>query len=145
MAVKSFGPSNPGNAPVENDPGILGALYADPNTLVNATGRHVFDRAYVGKAQFTARLPKVLGRLEWSSVVNYMDGVVFGRRLLVTGMPQGPFLLNATVRGSPEGGHRAEYVLNWDMRVSRGFKLRKGSVAVATDFINVTNNGNRIQ
>ena len=145
MAMKSFGPSNPGNAPIENDPGILGALYADPNTLVNATGRHFFDRAYVGKAQFTARLPKALGGLEWSSVVNYMDGVVFGRRLLVTGMPQGPFLLNATVRGSPEGGHRAEYVLNWNMRVSRGFKLPKGSIAIATDLMNVTNNGNRIQ
>jgi hypothetical protein len=145
MAMKSFGPSNPGNAPIENDPGILGALYADPNTLVNATGRHFFDRAYVGKAQFTARLPKALGGLECSSVVNYMDGVVFGRRLLVTGMPQGPFLLNATVRGSPEGGHRAEYVLNWNMRVSRGFKLPKGSLAIATDLINVTNNGNRIQ
>jgi hypothetical protein len=65
--------------------------------------------------------------------------------LLVTGMPQGPFLLNATVRGSPEGGHRAEYVLNWNMRVSRGFNLPKGSVAIATDLINVTNNGNRIQ
>jgi hypothetical protein len=145
MAMKSFGPSNPGNAPIENDPGILGALYADPNTLVNATGRHFFDRAYVGKAQFTARLPKALGGLEWSSVVNYMDGVVFGRRLLITGMPQGPFLLNATVRGSPEGGHRAEYVLNWNMHVSRGFKLPKGSVAIATDLINVTNNANRIQ
>jgi hypothetical protein len=70
-----------------------------------------FDRAYVGKLQFIAQLPKVLSGAELVNTVNYLDGLVFGRRLLVTGFPQGPLLVGTTVRGSPEGGNRAEYVL----------------------------------
>jgi hypothetical protein len=39
-------------------------------------------------------------------------GPAFARQLLVTGLPQGPFLVATTVRGSPNGGNRAEHVTN---------------------------------
>ena len=39
MAVKSYGPANPGNSPLENDPGVIGSLYSDPNASINAAGR----------------------------------------------------------------------------------------------------------
>jgi hypothetical protein len=145
MAVKSHGPTNPGDSAIENDPGVVGALFADPNTLIHAAGRDYFDRAYLGKVQLTARLPRALGGIECANTAVYMDGLVFGRRLLVTGLPQGPFLVAATVRGSPEGGNRAEYILNWNLQLSRAFALPYGSLRLALDILNATNANNRTQ
>jgi hypothetical protein len=143
LAVKSRGPANPGDSPFENDSGVVGALYADPNTLVNASGRGYFDRAFVGKLQVAARLPRRLGGIDWSNTANYLDGLVFARQLLVEGLPQGPMLVAATVRGSPEGGNRAEYIVNWNMRVSRAVRLPVGSLTLGADIFNVTNANNR--
>jgi hypothetical protein len=142
MAVKSWGPTNPGNAAIENDPGVVGALYQDPNTLIHASGRAYFDRAYVGKAELSVTLP---GELLLENAATYLDGLAFGRRLLVTGLPQGPFLVAATVRGSPEGGHRTEYVLNWNLRVRRNVRMAGRTLGVALDIFNVLNAGNKVQ
>jgi len=78
-------------------------------------------------------------------VADYLDGLVFARQVLVTGLPQGPFLVAATVRGSPEGGNRAEYVINWNLRLSRQFGLPAGRFSIAADILNVTNAGQRLQ
>jgi hypothetical protein len=141
VAEKSYGPANPGNAVYENDPGVIGALFMDPNTAIHASGRSFVDRAYVGKVQVRYQFPSARGGVEVATVVDYTDGLVFARRLLVTGLPQGPLLVATTVRGSPEGGNRAEYVLNWNLRVGRQF----GRVGVWVDLLNVTNAGHRIQ
>jgi hypothetical protein len=143
-AEKSFGPTNPGNSAWVNDPGIVGALYSDPNTLIHAAGHPFIDRAFIGKFQAVAHLPQKFGGLELISMVNYLDGLPFARRLLVTGFPQGPFLVDATIRGSPEGGHRAEYVLNWNLRISRDWPVSFGQLRATADILNVLNNGNKI-
>ncbi len=145
VAEKSYGPTNPGDAVYENDPGVIGALFLDPNTAIHATGRSFVDRAYVGKIQASYRLPSVWGGIEVGSVADYMDGLVFARQLLVTGLPQGPFLVATTVRGSPEGGNRAQYVINWGLRISRQFGLPVGRFAVSADVLNVTNAGQKLQ
>jgi hypothetical protein len=145
VAEKSYGPANPGNGVYENAPDIIGALFLDPNTLIHATGRTFMDRAYVGKIQATYRLPPTLGRIEIASIADYMDGLVFARELLVSGLPQGPFLVATTVRGSPEGGNRAQYVINWNLGFSREFEFANGRVTVRADILNVTNAGHRIQ
>jgi hypothetical protein len=145
VAEKSYGPTNPGDAVYENDPGVIGALFLDPNTAIHSAGRIFVDRAYVGKIQASYRMPSALGGVELSSAADYMDGLVFARQLLVTGLPQGPFLVPATVRGSPEGGNRAEYVMNWNLRVSREFGLPVGRFRLTVDVLNVTNSGQRLQ
>jgi hypothetical protein len=145
VAEKSYGPTNPGDAVYENDPGIIGALFLDPNTAIHATGRSFTDRAYIGKLQVTNRLPSAWGGVELASVAVYMDGLVFARQLLVTGSPQGPFLVATTVRGSPEGGNRAQYVLDWNLRISRQFELSAGRFTVWADILNVTNAAQRLQ
>lgn len=142
-AEKSYGPTNPGNAYYENDPGVVGSLFLDPNTAINADNRIFMDRAFVGKIEASWRLP--WGGIELSSLADYTDGLVFARQLLVTGLPQGPILVAATVRGSPEGGNRAEYALNWNLRIARRFKLPLGSLAVTADIMNVTNAGQSLQ
>src|SRR5207253_11276313 len=84
VAEKSYGPTNPGNAIFENDPGVIGALFSDPNTTINAAGRIFTDRAYVGKIQSTYRLPRRFGGIEVATVADYTDGLVFARQLPVT-------------------------------------------------------------
>jgi hypothetical protein len=145
MAEKSYGPVNPGNAVYENDPGVIGALFLDPNTAIHAAGRSFVDRAYVGKIQAAYRLPGAWSGIEVASVADYMDGLAFARRLLVTGLPQGPFLIATTVRGSPEGGNRAQYAIDWNLRLSRQFTLPVGRFAAWADVLNVTNAGQRLQ
>ncbi|HJZ98841.1 MAG TPA: hypothetical protein VKE70_20170, partial [Candidatus Solibacter sp.] len=140
-----YGPANPGDAVYENDPGVIGALFLDPNTAIHAVGRSFVDRAYVGKIQASYRLPSAWGGMELASVADYMDGLVFARRLLVTDLPQGPFLVATTVRGSPEGGNRAQYVINWNLRISRQFGLPIGRLAATADILNVINAGERLQ
>jgi hypothetical protein len=145
VAEKSYGRTNPGDAVNENDAGVVGSLFLDPNTAIHATGRSFVDRAYVGKMQASYRLPSACGGIEVTSIADYTDGLVFARQLLVTVLPQGPFLVATTVRGSPEGGNRAQYVINWNLRLSRQFGLPIGRFAVTADIFNVTNAGQSIQ
>jgi len=145
VAEKSYGPTNAGDAVFENDAGVIGTLFLDPNTAINATGRTFVDRAYVGKLQATYRLPSSWGGLEFANVADYMDGLVFARELLVTGLPQGPFVVTTTPRGSPGGGNRAQYVINWNLRLSRAFELPAGRFRALVDVLNVTNAAQRLQ
>lgn len=146
VAEQSYGPTNPGDAVFQNDSGVVGALYADPNTLVNASGRPVMDRAFLGKVQGTYRLP---WQIEFAAIVDYLDGLVFARQLLVTGLPQGPFAIDATSRGTqlnnPLSGNRAEGIINGNIRMSRAFRLPRGKLQGALDILNVANSAYRLQ
>lgn len=144
-AEKAWGPTNPGNAVFENDPGVVGALFLDPNSAAFTLARSFVDRAYLGKFQALYRFPSAWARLELASVVDYMDGLPFARQLLVSGLAQGPFLVPTTVRGSPEGGNRAQYVLNWNLRIQREFPLHLGRIGVSADILNLMNAGQEIQ
>jgi hypothetical protein len=86
-----------------------------------------------------------LGRRAVSTVADYTDGLAFARMLFVTGLPQGPFLVAATPRGSPGGGNRAEHVENWNLRLSREWPLPYGRISAAADLLNVTNENLAIQ
>lgn len=145
VAEKSYGPTNAGNAVVENDSGVVGALFLDPNTAIGADNRTYMDRGFIGKMQAIYRLPDRFGGVEISAVGNYVDGLVFARELLVAGLPQGPLLVATTVRGSPEGGNRAQYVMNWNLRLKREFRLPFGRTTAALDVMNLANAGASVQ
>jgi hypothetical protein len=49
------------------------------------------------------------------------------------------------VRGSPEGGNRAQYVIDWNVRLSRRFGLPLGSLRIFADALNVTNAGQKLE
>ena len=142
---KGWGPTNPGNAAFENDPGVIGALFADPNSAVRTPARFYVDRAYLGKVQAHYRFPQAWGGWELASIADYTDGLPFARQLLVTGIAPGPFLTAATVRGSPEGGNRTQYLLNWNLRVQKEFRLPNGHLTAAADILNVTNERQAVQ
>ncbi len=144
-AEKAWGPTNPGNAPFQNDPGVIGTLFSDPNNTDRTLARSYVDRAYIGQLQALYRFPSFLGRLEVASIANYLDGLPFGRQLLVSNLAQGPFLIPSTVRGSPEGGNRSQYVVNWNLRVGREFLLKRGRLLGVADLLNVMNSAQAIQ
>jgi hypothetical protein len=146
VAEQSYGPTNPGNSVFENDAGVVGSLYMDPNTLVNAAGRPFMDRAYVGKVWGSYLLP---WGVELAGIVDYLDGLAFARRLLVTGLAQGPFMIDATSRGTqpfnPLSGNRAEGVINGNIRLRRQFRLPVGAFDAALDIMNVANSSYKLQ
>ena len=138
VAEKSYGPTNPGDTFFENDPGVVGALYSDPNTLINAARRNFADRAFVSKLWADYRLPSAWGGLEIMGVADWLGGLAYARELLVTGLAQGPFLVTT-------GMNRAPYVFNSSLRIFREFRLPFGRIAPSVDILNVTNAGHAIQ
>jgi hypothetical protein len=134
-AMRTLAATSPGNSVGENDWGFVGALGADPNTLVFASSRTYFDRAFVGKAIGNYRAP---GKIQLSAVVKYYDGLPFGRMLFVEGFNQGPFFVRATPRGHP-GGFQTQFNMTVDARVAREFAVRRGSLAGYLDVFNIQN------
>ncbi len=142
MADKAEAPANPGNAAIENDPGVLGALFLDPNTSINTTGRTFNDRQYVARVQATWQLPRRWGGLETSSIADYFGGIPLASQMLVTGLPQGPFVAPLTARGD-NGGYRSDAAMNWNLRVMREFRLPFGTLGAIADVLNVANGGQK--
>jgi hypothetical protein len=146
ITEESLGPTNPGDSEFENDPGVIGSLFMDPNSLVHAYGRPFVDRAWEAKIQVSYRLPRSWGGFELANTVGYIDGWPFGRGLLVTGLPQGPLLVEAERRGaSPEGGYRSDYVADWNLRLSRDFRLPVGMLTGNVDVLNVLDANSNLQ
>jgi hypothetical protein len=144
---KSWGPTNPGNDIWENDSGVVGSLYSDPNTLINASGSPAMDRRFAGKVWVSFPTPRRLGKLEIVNTAVFMGGYPYARRLLVTGLPQGPLMVDATPRGGPQG-YRTDSVYDWNLKVSRAFEmhlLRPGTLRVSAEVFNVLNLGARLR
>jgi hypothetical protein len=134
-AYKAVGRGNPGNSELENDVGVVGALYSNPNALVNSMGRLYFDRAYVGK--IAAHYEGPFG-LSFGSVAGYFDGLPFGFRKIIPDFPQGPFFVMATARGQ-DGGPRTQYNLIFDQRISHTLRLGERRMSVLVDVFNLLN------
>ncbi len=131
-AMQCVGTTSPGNTARENDDGVVGALYDNPNTLVNARGRLRFDRAYTGRIGFALRLP--LGfRLGY--ILKYYDGQPFAREIAVTGFRQGPFLIMA----HPRGVARYEFNMTNDIRLQKEFAAGPGVLRLILDGYNIFN------
>ncbi len=123
----------------EYDQGVVGNLYNDPNTLINAEGRLYFDRAFIAKGWLAYSLP-------WgftaSAVAMYMDGLPFGRELIVTGLPQGPFSILATSRANdpqPTQRFRVEHNMTVDLGIEKTFFVSGRRLIVRLDVFNLLN------
>jgi hypothetical protein len=131
-ATNAKGSTNPGNTHTENDDGVVGNLYDTPNTLINAEGRVVFDRAYTGRIGVNYLAP--FG-IRLGCVIKYYDGQPFARKLIVPDLTQGPFYIQA----NPRGLSRYEYNRTVDIRVEKIFLFRKGKLRVILDGFNILN------
>ena len=131
-AIEARSKTNPGNSEWENDDGVVGSLYDNPNTLINSEGNPRFDRGYTGRLGLTYLAP--LG-LRFSGIIKYYDGQPFSRKIIVTGMNQGPFYIQA----HPRGKARYEYNRTIDIRIEKIFNIGTSRLRIILDGFNMTN------
>jgi hypothetical protein len=131
-ATEAVGTTSPGNTEWENDDGLVGSLYDNPNAAINARGRLRFDRAYTGRIGLSFLAP--LGT-RLSAVVKYYDGQPFARKIIVRGLNQGPFYIQA----HPRGVSRYEFNMTLDVRLEKKFAWRTGAIRLIVDAFNVFN------
>ncbi len=131
-AYRDVGSGNVGNDSEENDTGVLGDLFDDPNTLTSAEGRLYFDRAFTGKLALTARGP--LG-IDLGAAIRYWDGQPFTRQIFFADLGQGFTIAQAYFRG------RLRYAFNMtvDVRLEREFALGRSRLALGLDAFNLFN------
>ena len=131
-AVSAVGSTNPGNTEWENDDGVIGSLYDNPNTLINSKGEMRFDRGYTGRIGVNYLAP--LG-IRVGCIIKYYDGQPFARKIIVTGMNQGPFFIQA----HPRGVSRYEYNMTVDIRLEKKWSIGRAGLRVILDGFNLLN------
>jgi hypothetical protein len=131
-AYRDVGSGDVGNEETENDTGVLGDLFDDPNTETNAEGRLFFDRAFTGKLALTARGPR---EILLGTAIRYWDGQPFARHLFFPELGQGFVVVQALARGR----QRYAFSMTVDLRVEREFLLGRVRVGLAVDVFNLFN------
>ena len=124
--------NSPGNSALENDDGVIGTLYDNPNASINAEGRPRFDRAYTVRIGFSRDLP--FGT-RLGLVAKYYDGQPFARYIIVDGLTQGPVLIQA----HPRGVARYEFNMTVDLRAEKAVRFSFGTVRLLFDVFNLFN------
>lgn len=137
-AYRDVGSGNVGNEVTQNDTGVLGDLFDDPNTLTNSEGRLFFDRAFTGKLSLTVQAPA--GILA-GAAVRYWDGQPFARHLFFPDLGQG----FTVVQAFPRGRLRYTYNMTVDLRVEREFPVGSFRVAAAIEAFNLLNQTLEVQ
>jgi hypothetical protein len=147
--------ANRGFRVTENDQGLVGELFDDPNADTHASGRSFFDRAYTLKLAAAWRGPR-----SWrlGLAARYQDGQPFSRLVVVPDLAQGPEIVAATPRGQvtngpkdAEGrilvpsGHRFTYTLTVDARVEKGFDLDGRRLSVRAEVFNLLGMQNEVE
>jgi hypothetical protein len=124
----------------QNDQGVIGDTYSDPNMTAYAYGRPFFDRAYVLKWSTLYKGPH---DIHATATVRYQDGQPFSRIVVA----QGQSLTQAQiVPAFPNGLTRFSYLVTLDARLEKGFALGHGRrAAVMLDVFNLTNMANEVE
>ena len=133
-AINAVGTTNQGNTSLENDINVIGTLFNDPNAMINTEGRPCFDRGYTARLGFKYSAP--LGFL-FSGIIKYYDGQPFSRKIIIEGLNQGPFYIQA----HPSGVARYEFNSTVDLRLEKRFHLGSSMLRFILDGFNVLNLG----
>jgi hypothetical protein len=130
--------ANLGFRPEENEQGLVGELFDQPNADLFARGRLFSDRAYTLKIAASYRAP---GRLRLGVVARYQDGQPFARLVVVPGLAQGA----DAVRAVPNGRHRFAYTLTVDGRVEANVRLAKGRLGALVECFNLLGTDHEVE
>jgi hypothetical protein len=117
----------------ENDQGVVGELFDQPNADTHAAGRTFFDRAYTIKISGSYRAP---GDVRVGLAARYQDGQPFSRLVIAQGLAQGPEAIQAV----PNSRHRFTFTFTLDARVEKGLRLARGRVAAIAEAFNLLDN-----
>ncbi|HEV8254913.1 MAG TPA: carboxypeptidase-like regulatory domain-containing protein, partial [Vicinamibacteria bacterium] len=115
----------------ENDPGLPGELFDNPNADTNANGRLFFDRAY------TIKIASWYGRggrgPRLGAIVRYQDGQPFARLYVASELAQGA----EAVRAIPNGRSRFAYTLSLDARAEQGVDVGRVRLSAVAEGFNL--------
>ena len=129
---------NRGYRPDENDQGVIGEVFSEPNAETFARGRLFFERGYVVKWSAMYQLPY---GLRGGTAARYQDGQHFSRVVIATDVNQGVDFIPAL----PRGLTRYTYAFTLDTRLERAFNLAGGRAAVVLDVFNLLNTNNEVE
>jgi hypothetical protein len=129
---------NVGFGPLENDYGVLGDVFIDPNARTYAKGRMFTERGYTIKTAGIFTLP---WDVRVGYVARYQDGQHFARLVVVSGLNQG----TEEIRAFQNGQTRFQMTPTLDLRVQRPFTVSGVHLAVLFDAYNVLNTGYEVE
>jgi hypothetical protein len=122
----------------ENDQGLIGELFDDPNADSYARGRLFFDRNYVVKLAGRYEAPH---GVRLAAVARYQDGQPFARVVVAEDLRQGADFVHAV----PEGRHRFTYTLTVDAHLEKGFGLGRSRLGVFAEAFNLLDTGHSVE
>lgn len=138
-ARKSVGNGgNRGFLASENDQGVLGEFYLDPNAATYGRGRLFFERGYILKWITTLGLP---GRTRLGVSARYQDGQHFSRLVIATDLNQGAEMIQA----QPRGATRFTFQLTLDARVEKALSMGRRSAWLIGEVYNLLNTANEVE
>jgi hypothetical protein len=133
------GAASPGFTALENDQGVIGERFIDPNAAPFEPGSNFFDRSYV---------------LKWSTVYDgghdfhagvsarYQDGQPFTRLVVAPDLNQGPEVIQAYRVGRT----RFLFAVTIDAEIAKGFRIgHNREVQFTVDVFNLTNRANEVE
>ncbi len=129
---------NRGFEAIENDQGVVGELFTNPNATTNARGRLFTERGYTLK---TAGVYRFAHDVRLGLVGRYQDGQHFARLVIVSGLNQGA----EAVRAFPNGRTRFTYSLTVDARLQKGFTVGPYRLEAIVDAYNLLNRAKEIE
>jgi len=130
---------NPGFLVNENDWGVLGELFLNPNAQSYARGRQFVERGYIGKVSggFVTR-----DGFHFGAVARYQDGQHFARMVVVPDLNQGAEAIGAYTRGHS----RFTFTFTLDARLEKRFAIgAHGGVAVVAEAFNLLNSAIEVE
>jgi hypothetical protein len=116
----------------ENDTGVLGDAFVNPNALSYQRGRPFFERGYIIKwsGGFVTSHDLHVG-----AIARYQDGQHFARLVLVPDLNQGLEAIQAYNRGHS----RFTFTFTLDARVEKGFRVGRSRLALVAEAFNLLN------
>jgi hypothetical protein len=130
--------ANRGFLASENDHGIIGEVFTDPNAFTNARGRPFTERGYTIKMAGTYWFTDTL---KLGAVARYQDGQHFARLVILPELNQGAEAIRAFVNGKT----RFTYTLTIDARLQKAFDIGGRRITAVADVFNLLNTGTEIE
>ncbi len=127
-----------GFAATENDQGVIGDLYIDPNSRTYAQGRTFTERGYTIKTAGTYHFPY---GVRLGVAARYQDGQHFARLVIAPDPTQGA----EAVRAFRNGLTRFTYTMTVDARLQKEFAVNRYRIAAILDAYNLFNQHTEIE
>jgi hypothetical protein len=124
--------ANRGFGPLENDAGLIGEVFDNPNARDHAQGRFFTERGYTIKTAISYQFEH---DLTFGLIGRYQDGQHFARLVVLDTLNQGA----EAVRAFRNGRTRFMFTMTVDGRLQKGFSVAGRRLVATLDAYNIFN------